>query len=134
MKRGLIALAALIAMASTDASAQVLNLSGQFRCVQGCRAGLVGQPAFVTQNGWELNLVNEAGEPSRAWVDWPGHIWAQYWNEGGVYSPDGMTIQFDHGTVWQRDLGTPLPPPPLAPHIGGATWPNTKSFCSWIPI
>jgi hypothetical protein len=28
---------------------------------------------------------------------------------GAVYSPDGMTIQFDNGTVWQRDMG---PPPP----------------------
>ena len=64
-------------------------------------------PAFVTQNGWELNLVNEAGQPSRAWIDYPGHIWAQYWNEGAVYSPDGMTIQFDNGSVWQRFV----PPP-----------------------
>jgi hypothetical protein len=24
------------------------------------------------------------------------------WNEGAFYSPDGMTIQFDNGTVWQR--------------------------------
>ena len=37
--------------------------------------------------------------PSRAWVDWPGHIWAQSWNEGAIFSPDGMTIQFDRGTV-----------------------------------
>lgn len=108
MKTSLILLVALASFSATDASAQVLNLSGQFRCVQGCAGGLVGQPAYVTQNGWELNLVNEAGEPSRAWMDWPGHLWAQYWNEGAIYSPDGMTIQFDHGTVWERDLGTPL--------------------------
>jgi hypothetical protein len=49
-----------------------------------------------------MNLVNEAGIPSRAWIDYPGHIWVQNWNEGAVYSPDGMIIQFDHGTVWQR--------------------------------
>ena len=24
--------------------------------------------AFITQNGWELNVVNDAGEPSRGWV------------------------------------------------------------------
>jgi hypothetical protein len=57
-----------------------------------------------------LNLVNEIGQPSRAWIDWPGHLWAQYWEEGAVVSPDGMTIQFDRGTVWQRDLGPPPPP------------------------
>jgi len=106
MKMRLITAVALIASAATGASAQVLNVSGQFRCVQGCAGGLPG-PAFVTQNGWEINLVNEVGQPSRAWIDYPGHIWAQNWNEGAVYSPDGMTIQFDRGTIWQRDLGEP---------------------------
>jgi len=110
MKTRLIALGAVIAaLAATggSAQAQILNLSGQFRCVQGC---LGAGPAYVTQNGWDLNLVNEVGEPSRAWIDWPGHLWAQYWNEGAVYSPDGMTIQFDRGSVWVRDL-EPAPPP-----------------------
>jgi len=106
MKMRVIALVALSALALTDASAQVMNLSGKFRCVQNCVGGSPG-PAFVTQNGWELNLVNEVGQPSRAWIDYPGHIWAKYWNEGAVYSPDGMTIQFDRGAVWQRDLGVP---------------------------
>ncbi len=113
MKFSLIAAGALIAALTTNpASAQVLNFSGQYRCVQGCVGGLPG-PAYVAQNGWELNLVNEAGQPSRAWVDWPGHIWAQYWDEGAVYSPDGMTIQFDHGAVWVRDVTPPLPPQPV---------------------
>jgi len=108
MKMTVIALAALSALLATDASAQVLNLSGQYRCVQNCAGP---GPAYVTQNGWDLNLVNEIGQASRAWVDWPGHIWARSWNQGAVYSPDGMTIQFDRGTVWQRDLGVPPPPP-----------------------
>lgn len=58
MKTGLIVLGTVIAaLAGPGASAQpILNLSGQFRCVQGC----VGPgPAYVTQNGWDLNLVNE---------------------------------------------------------------------------
>jgi hypothetical protein len=110
---------ALSAAASTPSAAQVLNLSGQFRCVQDCAGGLVGQPTLVTQNGWDMRLLNEAGEPSRAWIDYPGHIWAEYWNEGAVYSADGMTIQFDRGTLWERDLGqvvvpTAPPPPPTA--------------------
>ena len=25
-----------------------------------------------------------------------------------VYTPDGMTIQFDNGTIWQRDMGPPV--------------------------
>src|SRR5260370_24055508 len=99
-------------LAATDASAQGVNLTGQFRCVQLCAGGLQGQPAFVTQNGWNLNLLNEAGEPSRAWVDWNGHIWAESWHEGALFSPDGMTIQFDRGSVWQRDLGEPPAAPP----------------------
>jgi hypothetical protein len=85
------------------APGQVLNLSGQFLCVEGCAGGQPGL-AFVTQNGWDINLVNELGQPTRAWVDWPGHIWALSWNEGAVYSPDGMTIQFDNGTVWRRNI------------------------------
>ena len=95
------ALVALSALGITSASAQVF-LSGEYHCVQDCSGpGL----AYVTQNGWDLNLVNEVGQPSRAWIDYPGHIWVQYWNEGAIYSPDGMTIQFDRGSVWQRAVG-----------------------------
>jgi hypothetical protein len=38
-------------------------------------------------------------------------IWVDAFNESAVYSPDGMLIQFDNGTIWQR--GLPPPPPPL---------------------
>lgn len=93
----------VIAPAPVPAPGQVLNLSGQFQCVDGCAGGLPGT-AFVTQNGWDLNLVNEVGQPSRAWIDRPGHIWAQNYNEGAVYSSDGMTIQFDNGTMWRRNI------------------------------
>jgi hypothetical protein len=115
MKVFLSVLAALVSFTATDASAQDVDLTGRYRCVQVCRDGLVGQPAFVTQNGWDLNLVNEVGEPSRAWLDRIGRIWVQSWNEGAVYSPDGMVIQFDRGTVWQRDLGEPVVGPPDRP-------------------
>jgi hypothetical protein len=86
MRPKLIAAAAMFAAlcaADVSAQAQVINLSGQFQCVQGC---LGPGPAYITQNGWELNLV-----------------------KGAVYSPDGMTIQFDNGSVWQRFV----PPPAL---------------------
>lgn len=118
----LAALAASTVMISTAAPAQVPDLSGQFRCLQGCAGGLVGQPAYVTQNGWDLGLVNAAGLPAHAWIDRPGHIWVRHWDEGAVYSPDGMTIQFDRGTVWQRDLGQwgAAVPGPTAP----AAWGN----------
>src|SRR5258708_321424 len=89
------------------AAAQGVNLSGRYICVQGCSTDLPGQFAYVTQSGWTLNLVNEAGQPSRAWVNWPGRIWADNYQDGAVVSPDGMVIQFDRGTVWQRDLGLP---------------------------
>jgi hypothetical protein len=96
------------------APGQVLNLSGQFLCVEGCAGGRPGL-AFVTQNGWDINLVNELGQPTRAWVDWPGHIRALNWNEGAVYSPDGMTIRFDNGTVWRRNVKLP-------PQADRGTW------------
>jgi hypothetical protein len=125
MKMKLFALAALGCMLSVASAQDVLDLSGQFRCVQGCDAGLIGQPAYVSQRGWELRLMNEAGAPARAWIDRPGHIWVQSWDEGAVYSADGMTISFRRGTVWVRDIGqwekvvVRLPPPIGARPIPG---------------
>ena len=58
MKIGLIALtAAICALAGAGASAQqVLNLTGEFRCVQGC---LGSGPAYLTQNGlWSMKPVS----------------------------------------------------------------------------
>jgi hypothetical protein len=109
MKATLSAFVMFAALFSADASAQGVDLTGQYMCIQGCLYGYAGQLAFITQDGWDLNLVSEAGQPSRAWIDWPGHIWTQRWNEGAVVSPDGMLVQFDRGQVWQRYLG----PPPL---------------------
>jgi hypothetical protein len=55
MKLGRIALGVLAAvLVATDASAQFLNLTGQYQCIQGCMPPN-GAPAFVTQNGWDLN-------------------------------------------------------------------------------
>jgi len=78
------------------------------------RSGLVDYPADITQNGPDLNPFNEAGEPARAWPDWfspATRIWIDVQNQGAVYSPDGMLIQFDSATIWQRDLGPPAPAP-----------------------
>ena len=61
------------------AQAQWADLNGQYRCVENC---LGPGYAFITKQGWEMNLVNEAGMPSRAWVDYPGHMWAENWGEG----------------------------------------------------
>ena len=104
------AIAIATVLAASGASAQSINLTGAYRCVEACRAGLVGAPAFVTQNGANLNLRNEAGESSRAWPDWfapATRIWVDAWDQGAVYSSDGMTIQFDNGTIWARDMGPP---------------------------
>ena len=65
--------------------------------------------AFITQHGWDLNLVNDAGEPARGWIDYPGHLWVPDANQGAIYSVDGVTIQFDRGTIWQRAIDGPLP-------------------------
>lgn len=107
MKYKLLVLAALAGLTATAASAQpVLDLSGTYRCVQNC----VGpNPAYVTQNGWDLNLTNESGLPAKAWIDHPGHIWIEDWHQGAMYSPDGLTIQLDNGSVWERFV--PAAPP-----------------------
>ena len=103
----LVGAATVLAAGLTSASAQVLNLTGQFQCVKQC---LSGPPAFayLTQADLEMSLVNEAGLPSRGWIDYPGHIWVAAWNEGAFYSPDGMIIQFDNGSVWQRVVEVPI--------------------------
>ena len=105
---------AAVAASASGASAQSINLTGTYRCIQDCRDGFLGAPAFVTQNGAELNLVTEAGDSYRAWPDVTApnsRIWIEARNESAVYSPDGMRIQFDDGRVWQRDFGPPPPPP-----------------------
>lgn len=103
------AIAMSAALVATDASAQGVNLTGRYVCVAVCTPGLQGQFAFITQNGWEMNVVNDAGEASRAWIDYPGRIWIQQANQGAIYSPDGMTVQFDRGTIWQRAFDVPPP-------------------------
>ena len=108
-----IALATAMALAAVDASAQAVgtqswapNLSGLYRCVHNCAgSGL----ARITAYGWNLTLTNELGQTSKAWIDWPGHIWVPTLNEGAVYSPDGFTIQFNRGTVWVLVEPQPFP-------------------------
>ena len=58
------------------------------------------------------NWLRNCGErPGNASVFAPAsRIWVDALNQGAVYSPDGMIIQFDNGTIWQRDLGEPPPP------------------------
>ncbi len=110
MKLVFTAIALSATMLASSASARGINLSGRWQCVASCLAP-PGSFAYITQNGWDLNVVNEAGMASRAWVDYPGHIWIDRANQGAIYSPDGFTLQFDSGTVWQR--APVLPPPPL---------------------
>ena len=109
-----IAAAIAAGVAVTPAAAQDINLSGRYQCIQACVSPVPGQFAYITQYGRrELNVVNEAGAGSRAWIDYPGRMWIEGAHEGAVYSADGMTIQFDRGTVWQRVVDLPPPPPPL---------------------
>jgi hypothetical protein len=99
----------LAAFGMTAASAQSVNLTGAYKCVQMCRGGY---PAYITQNGPDLNLLTETGASYRAWPDWLApatRIWIDALNYGAVYSPDGMLVQFDNGTVWRRYLGAPPP-------------------------
>ena len=109
MRTVLGAVAAVVVFGVGEAPAQVegVDLNGRWRCVELC-LGPPGSFAFITQNGWELNLVNDAGQPSRGWVDYPGRIWIRDADQGAIYSPDGLRIQFDRGTIWFR---APEPPP-----------------------
>ena len=116
----LVGTATVLAAGLTSASAQVLNLTGQFQCVKQCLAGPLAF-AYLTQADTEMSLVNEAGWPSRGWIDYPGHIWVAAWNEGAFYSPDGMIIQFDNGSVWQRVVEVPIVAPVVRRHYRHST-------------
>ena len=61
MKRLSLIIGISVALAAGGASAQSINLTGVFTCIQMCRGSL---PAYVTQNGSEFNLLTEAGVPS----------------------------------------------------------------------
>jgi hypothetical protein len=111
MKSALTTLALLMTVLSSTASAQGVNLSGRWQCVALC-LGPPGSLAIITQYGWEMNVLNEFGVPSRAWIDRPGRVWVERAGIGGIFSPDGLTLQFDNGTVWQRVPDLPPPPPP----------------------
>lgn len=115
MRRLSIVVGSIAALMASGALAQSVDLTGSYVCVRMCRGTL---EAHITQNGPELNLLTEAGVPSRAWPDWfypASRIWIETLNESAVYSPDGMLIHFDSGTIWQRDLPPP-PPPPVRRH------------------
>jgi hypothetical protein len=116
MKAIMIAGTLAAALVANSASAQGVNLSGRWQCIAMC-LGPTGGFAFITQNGWQLNALNEAGQASRGWIDYPGHIWLERPGIGAVYSPDGVGLQFDNGTVWQRAPEIVAPPPPPPPPL-----------------
>jgi hypothetical protein len=106
MRTAIVALGFLAAFGAVEASAQPVNLTGRYRCVVGCPPGFTGAPAYITQNGWAVNLLTETGVPGRGWMDWV-RIWVPAFNQGAVFSPDGSTVQFDSGKIWRRDYGRP---------------------------
>ena len=58
MKTTLCTVAAAALLAATGASAQTVNLTGAYRCVEGCKAAPVGAPAFVGAD----SMVGAEGE------------------------------------------------------------------------
>lgn len=71
MLKSMLAAGLLVLLAATGASAQpAVSLTGTYRCMQGCAPGFEGKPAFVTQSGWNINIVTEAGVSVQAWFDW----------------------------------------------------------------
>jgi hypothetical protein len=97
---------AVTGVSAQAAGAQSPNLSGIYQCVHRCAGERFWR--IVARGGW-LTITNEIGQTSAAWIDWPGHIWVPALNEGAVYSRDGFTIQFSHGSVWALVEPQPLP-------------------------
>ena len=103
MKKIIVGCLVALGLMSSPASADIANLTGHYICVKNCN-GKLWHSAYVTQNGWDLNLLTEANVPIRAQTDWfsPNRIWVGAWNTGAVYSPNGMVVQFDNGMIWRR--------------------------------
>jgi hypothetical protein len=105
MKKFLVGPLVALGLMSSPALADAVNpnLTGHYICVKNCQ-GALWHSAYVTQNGWDLNLLTERNEPIRASTDWfsPNRIWVSGWNTGAVYSPDGRVIQFDNGMIWRK--------------------------------
>ena len=68
MRMILSAVVVMAGLVATDASAQSVNLTGRWQCVASCVAP-PGSFAFITQNGWEINMVSDMGVASRAWFN-----------------------------------------------------------------
>lgn len=104
MRTAVVSFVFLAAFGAVEASAQPVNLTGRYRCVVACPPGFTGAPAYITQNGWAVNVLTEAGVPGRGGMDW-GRFWVPAFNQGAVFSPNGSTIQWDSGKIWRRDDG-----------------------------
>ena len=132
MRKFMLAASLLVLWAAPGASAQpAVSLTGTYKCMQGCAPGFEGKQAFVTQSGWNINIVTEAGVSVQAWFDWwspTTRLWMDALQQGAVYSPDGMTIQFDRGTVWQRDPG-----PQVAPEAAGIAF-CARRYRTYDPV
>ena len=107
--------AAVSMFAATAASAQAIgsqtwipDLSGTYRCVQYCG----GRRLVHIQQYYRQLEVSDGHQTAAAWINSSGHI-STSWNDSGVYSPDGSTIQFAGGAVWVLVEPTPVP---------GRTW------------
>jgi hypothetical protein len=96
-----LALASALIVASASAQVAGVDLNGRYQCVEVC-LGPLGDFAVITQNGWEFSIVTDAGVAFKGWVDYPRRIWIDRANQGAMYAPDGLQIQFDSGTIWLR--------------------------------
>jgi len=103
MRTATLLLTFLLSVETGAALAQNINLTGRYVCVN-CPPGQARVGHITQGEGRDINLVNELGQSSRGYVDYPGRIWTFDWNQGAIVSPDGLTIQFDRGAVWRRDL------------------------------
>src|SRR6476660_3059714 len=103
--RAVLLLGIVMALPNSGVAQPSVNLNGSYRCFQGCSPDLQGRVAVITQNEWDLNIVTESGTAYRSWFDWfspNSRIWIEGMHQGAVYSPNGMTIQFDRGAIWER--------------------------------
>ena len=69
MKKFIVGCLVALGLMTSPASADIANLTGRYICVKNCN-GMLWHSAYVTQNGWDLNLLTGANEPLRAQTDW----------------------------------------------------------------
>ena len=77
------------------------NISGEYVCTAVCNPS-VGSRAFINQSGFNLSLINGAGQVSTGSVTGVTSIYASTWRLDAAILNNCQELWFTNGSVWLR--------------------------------